>query len=295
MRAVVVSLALFVLAFLALRPALRAQPAPPADSSRAAAAAPAARDPKLPPDEGAAKDQLNASPRHGEYATVPYAGTPIRVWVSYPETRGRAPVVLIVHEIFGLSDWIRGVADQLAKEGYIAVAPDLVSGLGPGGGGTDSARTRDDVVAMVGRLSREETLARLAAVRLWAGGIPAANGKMASLGFCWGGGVSFALAASRPPLDGAVVFYGVTPDSATLAAVSTPVLAHYGGDDARVDATIPAARAGLAQRHVRYDPHVYDGAGHAFLRNQSGRDGANLKATREAWPLTLAFLRQRLR
>jgi carboxymethylenebutenolidase len=252
-------------------------------------------DPALPADEASAKEVLDHSPRHGEYVDVKMAdGTPIRTWVVYPERRNHAGVVVLVHEIFGLSDWLRAVADQLAREGFIAVAPDLVSGLGPGGGGTESAASRDDVVKLVHSLTPEMTRARLDAVFNWAAKEPAGNGHLATVGFCWGGGVSFASAARRPGLKAAVVYYGVSPDSAMLQEVAAPVLGLYGGDDARVTSTVPAARKALAARHMHYEVHVFEGAGHGFLRQQGDRDGANRNATRQAWPLTLKFLKRHL-
>ena len=266
-----------------------AQPAPAAPDS-------GARDERLPPSEEAAKAALNASPRHGEFVDVPWSRerAPLRTWIVYPERKEKAGVVMIIHEIYGLSDWIRGVADQLAREGFIAVAPDLISGLGPGGGGTDSVASRDDVVKLVRSLTPEETAMRLDSVRAYATRLPAANGRLATLGFCWGGGRSFSYAAAEPPPDAAVVFYGTSPDSVALPHVRAPVLGHYGGDDARVNATVEPARVALAALRRSYEPHVYDGAGHGFLRAQSGREGANLRATQQAWPRTLAFLREYL-
>ena len=152
----------------------------------------------LPPAEGTAKARLNGSPRHAELATVDVRGTPVRVWVVYPERKDAAPAVIVIHEIFGLTDWIRAVADQLAADGFIAVAPDLLSGKGPGGGGTDAYPSRDDVTKAVSGLARDEVIARLDAVRDWALARPAANGKSASLGFCWGGSTSFAWAVAQP-------------------------------------------------------------------------------------------------
>jgi carboxymethylenebutenolidase len=250
----------------------------------------------LPPSEETAKAALSASPRHGEFIDVPLAagGAPIRTWVVYPERKDKAGVVLLIHEIYGLSDWMRGVADALAREGFIAVAPDLISGLGPGGGGTDSVATRDDVVKLVRGLTPEATKARLDAVRTHATGLPSANGRIATLGFCWGGARSFEYAASDPPPQAAVVFYGSSPDSATLLRVKAPVLGLYGGDDERVNATIEPARAALDRRDVDYDPNKFEGAGHGFLRAQEQREGANLKATREAWLKAVKFLRKHL-
>jgi carboxymethylenebutenolidase len=201
----------------------------------------------------------------------------------------------LIHEIYGLSDWLRGVADQLAKEGFIAVAPDLVSGMGPNGGGTESAASRDDVVKMVRGLTPEITTARLDAVREYAVHLPAANGKSATIGFCWGGGRSFAYASTQPGLNAAVVFYGTPPETADMERIKAPVLGFYGGDDARVTTTVAPAEADMKKLGKTYEPHVFEGAGHGFLRAQEDRGGANLKATQEAWPRTVAFLREKLR
>jgi carboxymethylenebutenolidase len=254
------------------------------------------REANLPAAEETAKAALESSPRHGEYVDVknPAGGTPIRAWIVYPERKDKAGVVIVIHEIFGLSDWIRAVADQLAREGFIAIAPDFVSGHGPGGGGTDSVASRDDVVKLVRESTPEETVARLNAVRDYAMKLPAANGKVATIGFCWGGGRSFAYAAAQPALNAAVVYYGTSPETPALAGVRAPVLGHYGGDDARVNATIAPAEAELKKLGRSYEPHIYDGAGHGFLRQQTGRDGANAKATAQAWPRTIAFLREHL-
>src|SRR5262245_1592363 len=240
---------------LAATPALAQTPAADPHAGHAMeqqqpAAAPAGpRNPNLPPDAAAAPEQLKTSPRHVDWVDVKGSnGTPIKTFVVYPERKDKAGVVLIIHEIFGLSDWIRGVADQLAKEGFIAVAPDLISGMGPGGGGTDSVASRDDVVKLVRNLTPEETKRRLDAVRAYATALPAANKKLATIGFCWGGGQSFAYAATSPPPQASVVYYGVSPDSAALLKVGAPVLGLYGGDDARVDATIEPAKASLGKQ-----------------------------------------------
>jgi len=254
----------------------------------------AARDPNLPAPEETAKAALESSPRHGEYVDVRAAGgAPIRTWITYPERKDKAGVVIVIHEIFGLSDWILAVADQLAREGFIAVTPDLVSGHAPGGGGTDAAGSRGDVVKLVRDITPGETVTRLDAVRDYAVKLPAANGKVATIGFCWGGGRSFAYAAAQPALDAAVVYYGTSPESAALAAIHAPVLGLYGGDDARVGATVPPAEAEMKRLGKSFETHTYDGAGHGFLRAQAGRD-ANAKATAQAWPRTISFLRQHL-
>ena len=201
--------------------------------------------------------------------------------------------MIVIHEIFGLTDWVRGVADQLAKEGFIALAPDLLSGKGPNGGGTDSLG--EEATKIIRSLTPETVADRLNAVRDYSLKLPAANGKVGAVGFCWGGSTSFAYAVAQPKLDAAVVYYGTSPpDAAAYAKIAAPVLGLYGGDDARVDATIPTAEAEMKKFGKRYTPRVFEGAGHGFLRQLSGKDGANRKAAEQAWPATLAFFRELL-
>ncbi len=250
----------------------------------------------LPPGEAGAKTALESSPRHGEWAEVAGpGGQKVRTWVVFPERKEKAPVVLVIHEVFGLTDWIRAVADRLAADGFIAVAPDLLSGKGPGGGGTESVTSRDDAVKLVRALTPEEAHARLDSVRAWALALPAATKASATIGFCWGGARSFEHAAHQPALNAAVVYYGSSPSDATrLAAVKAPVLGLYGADDARVNATIPPAEAEMKKLGRTYEVAIYEGAGHGFLRAQDQREGANLKAAQAAWPRTVAFLRKHL-
>jgi carboxymethylenebutenolidase len=267
-----------------------AQPAPTPQ------AAPAPRDANLPPSEPQAEAVVKASPRHGEFVDIKTpTGTPIRTWVVYPERKDKAGVVILIFDIHGLGYWIRGVADQLAREGFIAVVPDLISGRGPNGGGSDTAANDDEVVKLVRALEPAEVVTRLNAVRDYATKIPAANGKTATMGFCWGGGVSFAYAAAQPALNAAVVFYGVSPEAADLARIKAPVLGFYGSDDARVNVTVEPAQAEMKKLGKTYEVHTYEGAGHAFLRSQDGREGANLRATQQAWPRVVAFLREHLK
>ena len=254
---------------------------------RAAAMSPQAA---LPASGDSAVARLNASPRHGEWVTIRSgAADSIRAWVSYPERSGRAPVVVVIHEIFGLSDWIRGVADQLAADGFIAVAPDLLSGKGPNGADVNDPQ---EAVRLIRTLTQDEIRSRLIAAAAYGRSLPAARLDVATVGFCWGGGTSFLAATYVPGLKGAVVYYGVSPDSATLAGVAAPVLGLYGGDDARVTSTVAPARAELQRLGRRYEAEIYAGAGHGFLRDQAGREGANGRAAAQAWPRTVAFLRQ---
>jgi carboxymethylenebutenolidase len=259
------------------------------------AAAPAPRNEALPPDADQAKDALAKSPRHGEWVDVALpGGGKVVTWVVYPERKDKAGVVLVIHEIFGLTDWVRGVADQLAKEGFIALAPDLLSGMGPNGGGTDSLGA--DATKAIRNLTPAETNVRLDAVRAYALKLPAANGKVGSVGFCWGGTASFAYAAAQPALNAAAVYYGTSPEApGDYAKIAAPIAGFFGGDDARVDATIPRAEDAMKKLGKRFTANVYDGAGHGFLRQQTGRDGANARAAAQAWPATVAFLRESLK
>jgi carboxymethylenebutenolidase len=251
--------------------------------------------PALPPDAESAKAALERSPRHGEYVDIKVSGmtTPLTAWVVYPERKTKAPVVIVIHEIFGLTDWIRAVADQLAAEGFIAIAPDLLSGRGPGGGGTP-AFSGDEVTKAIRSLRPEEVTAMLDAVREYGAKLPASNGRVGTIGFCWGGSTSFRYATEQPALGAAVVYYGSAPDTAALARVQAPILGLFAGDDARVNATIPAAEAELKRLGRLVEVHTYEGAGHGFLRQQGGRDGANRRASEQAWPTTIAFLRRHL-
>jgi carboxymethylenebutenolidase len=250
---------------------------------------------KLPPSGTTATAALLASPRHGEWADIALPGSDVKLhtWVSYPERADKAPVVIVIHEIFGMSDWVRSVADELAAEGFIAVAPDLLSGFGPDGGGTESFKG-DSMRAAFGKLKDDELTKRLDAARDYALALPSATDKSASVGFCWGGGASFTYATRQPKLNAAVVFYGVPPSKEEMAKIACPVLGCYGKNDYRITSTVDATTKSMAELHKVYDPHVYDGAGHGFLRQQDGQNGATLKASQQAWPEVIALLKKSL-
>ncbi len=248
----------------------------------------------LPPIEADALARLGNSPRHGEWVSVDAGGgDKVDLWVVYPERSDKAPVVIVIHEIFGLSDWVRAVADQFAAEGFIAVAPDFLSGKAPGGKGS-SAVTADGARGLIATLQPAEITRRLDAAAKYGTSLPAATKEFGVVGYCWGGGISFSYATQQPDLDAAVVYYGTSPTTDTLGRVQAPVLGLYGGSDARVNATVPAAEAELKRLGKRFETETYAGAGHAFLRQQSGQSGANLAATEKAWPRTIQFLKQAL-
>jgi carboxymethylenebutenolidase len=218
-----------------------------------------------------AKARLDASPRHREYVTLKHDDRSLQAFVVYPEVSHKAPVVILIHEIFGLSDWAKEMADELAGAGYIVIAPDLLSGSGPGGGGTDSYSGTDAITKAVSGLDPTVVNADLDAAADYGRRLPAANGTLASVGFCWGGGKSFAFATHRKDLSAAFVFYGPPPSD--LSAITAPVYGFYAGNDARIGATLPATVAAMKAAKKKFEPVTYDGAGHGFMR--AGEDPAN--------------------
>lgn len=231
-----------------------------------------------------ARQRLEKSPRHREWVTVKHDGRSVETFVAYPESKTKTPVVLIIHEIFGLTDWAQEVADEFAAAGYIAVAPDLLSGMGPNGGRTNSF-AEGEATEAVSHLKADQITADLNAVANYARKLPAATGKLFVAGFCWGGGQSFRFATNRPDLSAAFVFYGPPPDKDAMARIKAPVYGFYGGNDARIDATIPGAKENMKALGKTYEPVVYEGAGHGFMRAGEAPDATegNRKAREEAW------------
>jgi carboxymethylenebutenolidase len=261
--------------------------------SAAAAMASAPNDRRLPGDAAGALARLSSSPRHSEWVMIRSGdGDSVRAWVVYPERSTKAPVVLVVHEIFGLSSWVRAVADQLAADGFIAIAPDLLTMKNlPDGPDSVLAPLAQ---AAIRTLDPAWIQRQLDAVAQYGTSLPAAEKKYGIVGFCWGGGVSFAHAVHSPSLGASVVYYGVSPKTTDLSSVRAPVLGLYAGSDARVDATIPPADSALRALGRTYTYSIYPGAGHGFLRQQTGMDGANMTATRAAWPATISWFRKYL-
>src|SRR5580692_2766249 len=216
------------------------------------------------PAQDWAKTRLEASPRHREYVPLKHGDRTVQALVVYPETKGKASVVVLIHEIFGLTDWAKEMADELAGQGFIVIAPDLLSGFGPNGGGSSEFADQDARVKGVSGLDSDGVMADLDAAADYGRKLPAGNGKIAVAGFCWGGAKTFAFAAHRKDLSGAFVFYGTGP--ADVTGVTAPVYGFYGGNDARVDATIPDSEAKMKAAGKKYEPVTYDGAGHGFMR-----------------------------
>jgi carboxymethylenebutenolidase len=238
-----------------------------------------------PPDADAAESALKNSPRHGEFIFIDLPdGEKMKTWVVYPERSSKAPVILVIHEIFGMTDWANSVADHLASQGFIAVAPDMIYGV-EGEGNT---------MTIVRNLPNEERVKRLNAAREYGMNLPAATGKVGSIGFCWGGSTSFLYAVSQPDLDAAVVCYGGSPDTASLKNAKAPILGLYAGDDARVNTTIPPAEEELKKLSKSFEKEIYSGAGHGFFRQQKGREGANMTAATKGWARAVTFFREQL-
>lgn len=230
--------------------------------------------------------RLEASPRHHEWLTVKVGDRAVQTFVAYPKSTTKATAVVVIHENRGLSDWVRGVADQLAEAGYIALAPDLLTGAGPGGGRTSDFPSSDAAREAIHKLQTDQVLASLDAVVDQARKLPSNNGKVAIAGFCWGGGQSLRMATHRTDLAAAFVFYGTfehTKDD--LARITSPVYGFYGGADERIGATIPGTDATMRELHKTFEPVTYEGAAHGFMRNGEDPTGpeADRKARLAAW------------
>ena len=230
-----------------------------------------------------AKERLNKSPRHSEWVDLKHGDRTVKAFVVYPEVKTKAPVVLVIHEIFGLTDWAKTLADELAAAGYIAIAPDLLSAPGKD---TQSYPDQGAAIKAVSALQNMQIFSDLDAAADYAMKMPASNGKLAVTGFCWGGGKSFAYANHNPYLKAAFVFYGPGPESAADAArIACPVYGFYGEDDARINAMIPQTKEIMQKAGKTFEPIIYPGAGHGFMRAGEAPDAseANRKARDAAW------------
>jgi carboxymethylenebutenolidase len=233
-----------------------------------------------------AKPRLEQSPRHQEFVKLKHGSRELQAFIVFPEVKEKATAVIVIHEIFGLTDWVRGVADQLAEAGFIAIAPDLLSGAAPNGGGTAELGSGDAVRRVIGTLPPDQITADLNAALEYLVKLPACNGKVAVGGFCWGGSQTFRFATNNKQVKAAFPFYGTGPDKEDdLARIQCPVYGFYGGDDARVTATVPNSTELMKKLGKNYEPVTYEGAGHGFMRSGEQPDGKdiNKKAREEGW------------
>jgi carboxymethylenebutenolidase len=240
-----------------------------------------------------AKARLDKSPRHQEWIKVKSSGRELECFIVYPEVKDAAPAVLVIHEIFGLTDWARDVADRLAEAGYIAIAPDLLSGTGPSGGGTKDFADRDEAMRAVSHLAPSQVTADLNAAAAYVTALPACNHKLAVGGFCWGGTQTFRYATHNPSLKAAFVFYGSGPtNAADIAKIQCPVYGFYGGNDNRVTATVPHSAELMKKAGKTYESVTYGGAHHGFMRMGEAPDAKpdDAKAFTAAWKRWLELL-----
>ena len=268
-----------------MRPRL-VQPSPLAIVTLSAAVAAALAFPASASAQDWVAQRLEKSPRHHEWVAIENGDRTVHTFVVYPQKSEKATAVIVIHENRGLNDWARSVADQLAEAGYIALAPDLLSGTAPGGGRTKDFADADKAREAIYALTPAGVMADLDAVADHAKALPAGNGKVAVAGFCWGGGQSFRFATHRPDLAAAFVFYGAfehTRDE--LAKIKAPVYGFYGGNDERINATLPATEAAMKELGKTFEPVIYEGAGHGFLRQGEDPQGseADRKAHAAAW------------
>ena len=231
-----------------------------------------------------ARAAMEKSPRHREWITMKHDGRSVETMVVYPESKEKRPVVIVIHEIFGFTEWSAELADEVAEAGYIAVEPDLLSGMGPNGGRTDSF-AEGKAFEAVSKLDPDQVTADLNAAADYAKKIPAANGKLFVAGFCWGGSQSFRFATNRFDLAAAFVFYGGPPAKDAMARINAPVYGFYAGNDSRIGATLPDTITGMKAAGKKFDPVTYEGAGHGFMRAGEAPDAsdANKKARSDAW------------
>lgn len=239
------------------------------------------------------KEELEKSPRHGEWVKIEVSDErEVNAFIVFPEVKEPATAIIVIHEIFGLTDWIRLVADKLAADGYVAICPDLLSGMGPEGGGTDSFDSGDDARRAIRNLTQEGVNTDLDAVRKYVQELPSTNEKVAVSGFCWGGAKTFSYAVHSDEIAGAFVFYGSAPRTEDVAKITAPVYGFYGESDNRINATIEATKKAAKDAKVTYEPIIYEDVGHAFLRRgmDENANDAQKAAVKSAWERWIKLL-----
>ncbi len=226
-----------------------------------------------------AKARLEKSPRHGEWVKVKQGQREVESFLVFPEVKDKATAVVVIHEIFGLTDWVRLLADELAEAGYIAIAPNLVPGLKEG-------ESFDNLRKELSKVPQEQITADLDAVTKHVSQLPSCNGKVVVCGFCWGGGQAFNFATHNKDIKAAFVFYGSPPaQEKDIERIACPVYGFYGENDNRINATIPKTKEMMKSAGKKYEPVIYDGAGHGFMRAGEAPDAndANKKGREDAW------------
>lgn len=232
----------------------------------------------------AGKNALNVT---GEFITYPGASGDMRAWISIPEGKDKYPGVIVIHENRGLVPHIRDVNNRMAMEGFVALAPDALTPLG--GTPDDQDKGRE----MISQLDREETIKNFVAAVKYLKTHPRTNGKVGCTGFCWGGAMTNQVAVNSPDLDAAVPYYGTPPAPEDVPKIKAKVMAHYAGDDERINAGIPAFEDALKKAGIEYEIFIYEGAQHAFNNDTSER--YNKEAAALAWKRTTDFFRKSLK
>jgi carboxymethylenebutenolidase len=241
-----------------------------------------------------AKPRLEKSPRHLEFVTIKYGDRQLKCFIGFPEVRTKATTVVLIHEIFGLSDWMRGMVDQFAEAGYIAIAPDFLSGMGANGGGSESF-SADEVRSKIQGLPQAQVDADIAAAAAYVAKLDASNGKVVVGGFCWGGAKTFLYSLTDPSIKAGLVFYGAAAPTAEMSRIKAPIYGFYGSNDARINMGIPQAAEGMKVAGKVYEPVIYEGAGHGFMRageDPANKVEANKKGRNDAWDRWMALLKK---
>jgi carboxymethylenebutenolidase len=232
--------------------------------------------------------RLDPVTTHGEWVKIKKGKETIRAYVAYPERKTKAPAVIVIHEIYGLADWEPTVADRLAKAGFVAIVPDLLSSKHG-----QSPKDPDEGRKLIGELEPDRITSDLDATYNYVNGLPAVErDQVGTIGFCWGGGESFRYATNNPNLKAVVVAYGPPPDSAAIKRIKAPVLGVYGENDQRINASLPDVAAKMEGAGKTFNYETYPGTGHGFLK--PGRQGSDGPQVEKAWTRILEFYRARL-
>jgi carboxymethylenebutenolidase len=239
------------------------------------------------------ENRLENSPRHHEWVEISAGDKTLKGFLVYPETSEKAKTVIVIHENRGLTTWVRNFADQLAEKGFIAFAPDLLSDFSEEYEQTLDFPSSDDARNAIYKLDEKLVTSYLNNSFNYLEKLPAGNGEVAVVGFCWGGSQSFRYATNNQDLSEALVFYGTGPKEAIdYAKIEVPVYGFYGGNDQRVNATIEASKEAMKEYQLIYDVQIYEGAGHAYMRagDDPNGDKANIEARNKSWDRLVRIL-----